>query len=575
MKRTLFGIPAIFRMIILCLVLPGIFSNPAFAGRKNKTPSAVPGEFVVRLKSEPNSKTLNTFEDVAMRLQRIAGLKTKVLVRHFKTSDRFAVIVAKDLKSAQSILASDDRIAYAEPNYLYHLYLNATATVPAAAVPVNDAKIGQLWGLRNFGQVDAAGQLGHVGSDINVVPAWSEGVTGSKNVKVAIIDTGVDYTHPDLQDNILKNGGEIAGDGIDNDNNGFVDDVYGWNFSENVANGLDDHNHGTHCAGTIGGVGNNGMGVVGVNWNVSILPVKFLSAQGSGSLDAAVQSIQYATQAGVNIMSNSWGGGPYSQALYDAIQEAGQKGILFVAAAGNESNDNDANASYPASYQLDNVLSVAATDNRDQIANFSNYGRTKVHVAAPGVKILSTVRNNDYAVFSGTSMATPHVSGIAALMLSANPSLTYAQIKDTLIQSSDKIRGLAKKVVARGRVNVYNALHGIYPVDSTPAENLWQDQSYSAETPHPYVESKTYQFDFNIPKAKYVRVVFETIDTEANYDKISIKDANGNEVESLSGSYTTGYTSDYIDGGKGSITLKSDASMNKNGFKVKKLQVIF
>ncbi len=562
---------ALMKMIALGLLFSCEFGLVAEAKTRSlASMKSVPGEFVVRLKNSPNAKTFNTFEEVALRLQKISGIKSSVQVRHFQTSDLFAVIVAKDLKSAQELLSSDERVAYAEPNFLYHIVGDATN-----AAPTNDQKLSQLWGMKNIGQADAAGQLGKAGSDIHVTPVWAEGVTGSKNVKVAIIDTGVDYTHPDLQDNILRNVAEIDGDGIDNDNNGFIDDVYGWNFSENKANGMDDHNHGTHCAGTIGGIGNNGIGVVGVNWNVSILPVKFLSAQGSGSLDAAVQSIQYATQAGVDIMSNSWGGGPYSQALYDAIEEAGKKGILFVAAAGNESNDNDANASYPASYALDNVISVAATDNRDQIGSFSNFGRTKVHVAAPGVKILSTVRNNDYAVYSGTSMATPHVSGIAALMLSANPSLTDIQIKNTLIQTSDKIRGLAKKVVARGRVNVYNALHGIVPVDNTPAENLWQDYSYSAETPHPYVENKTYQFDINIPQAKYIRVIFETIDTEANYDKISIKDGGGNDVENLSGSYPSGYTSDYIEGSRGSITLKTDASMNKFGFKVKKLQVIF
>jgi thermitase len=565
MKPSRFPTPLRSLIIILaCFSLSSVSSVPAFAQ------NAVPGEFVVKLKSSPNAKTLNTFEDIAQRLQRVSGLKNPVLIRHFKTSDQFAVIQAKGLKSALSILQADDRVAYAEPNYLYHAIGFRSDSVPA-----NDSKFSQLWGLQNNGQSDAAGQPGKAGSDIHVVPVWNEGITGSKNVKVAVIDTGVDYLHPDLQANILKNEGEVPADGIDNDGNGFVDDVYGWNFNQNIANGMDDHNHGTHCAGTIGGVGNNGFGVVGVNWNVSILPVKFLSAQGSGSLDAAMQSIQYATKMGVDIMSNSWGGGPYSQALFDVIEESKRQGILFVAAAGNESNDNDASPSYPASYQIDNVLSVAATDNRDQIASFSNYGRTKVHVAAPGVKILSTVTGNDYQVFSGTSMATPHVSGIAALMKAANPSYTYQQIKQTLIDTSDKVRGLSRKVVARGRVNVYNAIHGIVPVDQAPAENQWRDHGYTAESPHPYAENKSYVFSFDVPNAKYVRVVFDFIDTEAGYDKILIKDAQGEEVENLSGTYASGYTSDYVTGAKGTITLKTDSSMNKRGFKVAKLQVIY
>lgn len=274
-------------------------------------------------------------------------------------------------------------------------------------------------------------------------------------------------------------------------------------------------------------------------------------------------------------MSNSWGGGPYTQSLFDVIKLASDKGILFIAAAGNDGNDNDANASYPASYQLDNIISVAATDNRDQLASFSNYGRTKVHVAAPGVKILSTVKGNDYALMSGTSMATPHVSGIAALLLSTNPSYTVAQVKDILIRSSDKVRGLSRKVVARGRVNVYNAIHGIEPADNTPDENLWKDFAFSAETPHPYVENKTYSYDVNVPNAKFVRIVFEMIDTEANYDKISVKDGNGDEIENLSGSYATGYVTDYAVGSKATVALKSDSSLNKNGFKIKKIQVIY
>jgi thermitase len=560
----------LLRTIILTLTMPSGWILPAYAKETHRQYSSVPGEFVVKIKHTPDAKSLNTFEEIARRLKQVSGLKSDVQVRHFKTSDRFAVIQAPGLKSARELLQSDDRVEYAEPNYLYH-----AIGFKADAAPANDSKFSQLWGLQNVGQVDAAGQPGKSGSDIHVVPVWNEGITGSKRVKVAVIDTGIEYTHPDLQANIMKNEAEIAADGIDNDNNGFIDDVYGWNFNQNIANGMDDHNHGTHCAGTIGGVGNNGFGVVGVNWNVSILPVKFLSAQGSGSLDAAMQSIQYATLMGVDIMSNSWGGGPYSQALFDVIEESKRQGILFVAAAGNESNDNDASASYPASYAIDNVLAVAATDNRDQIANFSNYGRTKVHVAAPGVKILSTVRNSDYAVYSGTSMATPHVSGIAALMKAANPSYTYQQIKQTLIDTSDKVRSLSRKVVARGRVNVYNAIHGIVPVDQSPTESQWKDHAWTAESPHPYVENKTYTFNFDVPNAKYVRVVFEYIETEAGYDKILIKDSNNEEIENLSGTYAAGYTSDYISGSKGTITLKTDSSMNKKGFKVAKLQVIY
>lgn len=526
---------------------------PSYAAKNAKQvyPS-VPGELVVKLSSEPNQKSGVTFERVAQDLRQSLGLKSIVKVRHLKTTERFAVMKmsASDLKSARAALSKDSRVAYAEPNYLYHII----GVREGGEVTPNDDQFAALWGMKNTGQTDSAGQVGTAGSDIHVTPVWGEGITGNKNVKVAIIDTGVDYTHPDLAEN--------------------VDASLGYNFVDNKPDAKDDHDHGSHCAGTIGGVGNNGFGVAGVNWNVTIVPIKFLSADGSGSLDAAIQAIQWATKQNVNIMSNSWGGGPYTQAMYDVIAEARDHGIAFIAAAGNESNNNDGSPSYPASYDLSNVISVAATDNRDQIASFSNYGRTKVHVAAPGVKILSTVRDGKYAVFSGTSMATPHVSGIAALMLSADPSLTFEQIKDRLIRSSDKVRALSRKVVAKGRVNVYNAIHGVYPADQTPDESRWQDYAYTVESPHPYESSKTYSYSAEVPNAKYVRVVFETIDTESGYDVISVAGQDGQAVESLSGSLSN-YVSDYVEGGKVSITFTTDNSVNKTGFKVAKLQAIY
>jgi thermitase len=529
-------------------------SLPSYAATtaQDKIFPSVPGELVVKLSAEPNQKNGFTFEKVARDLQGSLGLKSTIRVRHLLTTERFAVLKMSEasLKAASAVLASDSRVAYAEPNYLYHL----VGVNDANEVTPNDEQYGALWGLKNTGQTDAAGQIGIAGSDIHVAPIWAEGITGSKKVTVAVIDTGIDYNHSDLKDN--------------------VDATRGYNFADNTPDAKDDHNHGSHCAGTIGGLANNGIGVVGVNWNVTIIPVKFLNSAGSGTLDAAVQSIQWATKQKVNIMSNSWGGGPYTQALYDVIAEARDQGIAFIAAAGNEASNNDGQASYPANYELPNIISVAATDNRDQLASFSNYGRNTVHVAAPGVKILSTAKDGGYAVFSGTSMATPHVAGIAALMLSANPSLTYAQIKDILIRSSDKVRGLSRKVVAKGRVNAYNAIHEIFPADNSPAESAWQDVEYSVESPHPYENSKTYNYAFAVPNARYVRVVFDSIDTESGYDVVSVKNAQDQDVENLSGTLNH-YASDYIEGASGSIVFKTDNSVNKTGFKVAKLQAIF
>jgi len=528
---------------LLCLCLG--WSLPSYAAKEAPPiyPS-VPGQLVVKLAAEPDLKAGITFERVARDLQTSLGIKSLIKVRHFLTSDRFAVLKLDDseLKSARAALARDSRVAYAEPNYLYHIVGSP-----------NDDQFSSLWGMRNVGQNDAAGQSGFKGSDIDVSPLWNEGVTGSKSVKVAIIDTGIDDTHPDLAAN--------------------VDASLGYNFVSNTPEAKDDHGHGTHCAGTIGAIGNNGLGVAGVNWSVTLIPVKFLNAQGGGTLDAAVQAIQWATKQGVNIMSNSWGGGPYTQALYDAIAEARDHGITFIAAAGNDSSDNDATPSYPASYDLPNVISVAATDNRDELAYFSNYGSTSVDVAAPGVQILSTAPGGKYAVMSGTSMATPHVSGIAALMLSANPSLTYEQIKDVLIRSSDPVESLSKMVVSKGRVNAYNAIHGIFPPNPAPDESLWKDYDYTLESPHPYEGSKTYNYSVNVSKAKYVRIVFDSIDTEKGYDVMTIRDGKGRLVERLSGALSN-YVSGYIAGGKASILFTTDDSVNKTGFKVAKLQVI-
>ncbi len=523
-------------------------SSQTLAAPQGAYPSKL-GEWVVRLKPQASMKSDEAFQGVADRLSSLLGLKNAVHYHRFLTSSDFATfkLPANAPRNVVASLKQDAAVAYAEPNYIYHIVGNSNPDP-------NDAQFSGLWGMKNTGQADAAGQIGNPGSDIHVSPVWSEGVTGNKSVRVAVIDTGVDYNHPDLKAN--------------------VDAASGFNFVSNTSDALDDHNHGSHCSGTIGGVGNNGVGVVGVNWNVTIIPIKFLDAQGSGSLDGAVQSIQHATKLGVNIMSNSWGGGPFTQSLYDAINDAKKKGILFVAAAGNDANENDAKPSYPASYDLDNIISVAATDNQDKLASFSNYGRKSVHVAAPGVKILSTFKNGAYGVMSGTSMATPHVAGISALLLSANPSLSYAQVKDLLIRSSDKVRALSRKVASGGRVNVYNAIHGIFPVENAPNDSAWKDVSVSIESAHPYENGKTVNYPIKVPGAKFIRVIFDQIDTEAGYDTVEVSQVDGSPVESVSGAKSQ-YTSDYITGDQGQVSIRADGSVNRWGFKVSKVQAIY
>jgi subtilisin-like proprotein convertase family protein len=268
------------------------------------------------------------------------------------------------------------------------------------------------------------------------------------------------------------NPGEIAGNNTDDDGNGFVDDIYGYNFVANNGNPMDDFGHGTHVAGTIGAVTDNGIGVAGIAWNVKIMAVKFLDANGGGSLEDAIRAINYASMNGASISNNSWGGGGFDSALRDAIAAAATRDHLFIAAAGNDSNNNDAWPAYPATYDLDNVISVAATDNNDQLAWFSNYGATTVDLGAPGVNILSTVtlsgqlgNPSGYATLSGTSMATPHVSGVAALIRGFHPEWTFQQVKDQILNFVDPVPALASTTLTGGRLNAAAALTGVPPPD--------------------------------------------------------------------------------------------------------------
>ena len=345
-----------------------------------------------------------------------------------------------------SLTAYDTVIEYAEPNYI--LTLNRTP---------NDPMFNQLWGLHNTGQSG-----GKSDADIDAPETWDNNTDSS--IVVGIIDTGIDYNHEDLAANIWVNSNEIAGNGIDDDNNGYIDDIHGINAITKTGDPMDDQAHGTHVAGTIGAVGNNGIGITGVNWNVKMMGLKFLDQNGSGSSSDAITALEYAimmkTEHNVNIKltSNSWGGGGYSQAMYDAIQASEQAGMLFIAAAGNESSDNDSSPNYPSNYELQSVIAVAATDRNDNLSSFSCFGANSVDLAAPGSEIVSTIPGNQYASYSGTSMATPHVAGAAALLWAAYPNDSYADIKAKLMGTVDKLDSLSGKMVTGGRLNINNAV---------------------------------------------------------------------------------------------------------------------
>jgi subtilisin family serine protease len=384
------------------------------------------------------------------------------------------------VKEAIARLEQHPAVEFAEPNWVYQHQ--------AAA---NDPYVtgGQLWGV--YG--DATSPANAFGSQ--AMKAWAADVTGTNAVYVGVIDSGVQWQHPDLVANAWSNRFEIPNDGVDNDRNGFVDDTRGWNFlSDNnqVYTGTSD-DHGTHVAGTLAASGGNGQGIAGVNWNVTFIPVKFLGPNG-GYLSDAIESIDYLVglkkRHGLNIVAinNSWGGGGYSRALHDAILRAAKAEILFVVAAGNGDSsgigiNNDITAQYLSNYDTlkgtssetaasyNAVISVAAIDRNGALAGFSNYGSKTVHLGAPGVGIWSTVPVNGYAQYQGTSMAAPHVTGGLALYASTHPGESANQIRAAILNAVTPTTSLSGKTVTGGRLNLGTVVLSPLPAQTSPVTN--------------------------------------------------------------------------------------------------------
>ena len=403
------------------------------SGGQNR-PQFVPDELIIKFR---DGVTLD-------RVTSILGDIQASTIRRFRLNPIYHVRLPEGSRArVEKALSALTEVAYVERNHLRY-----TDLVP------NDPMAGNLWGLNNTGQTG-----GTPDADIDAPEAWDI-TTGDSNLVVAIIDSGLDMDHEDIAANLWTNPGEIPGNGIDDDGNGYVDDVHGWDFTGNDNNPDDDvpacGGHGTHTAGTVGAVGDNGTGVTGVNWNVKLMPLK--AARGVLGIfcslpdSATIAAIEYAAANGAMVSNNSYGGGSYSQAQMDTIRASRR---LFVAAAGNENNNNDANPSYPASYPLNNIISVLATDHNDARASFSNYGATSVDLGAPGVNILSTLPGDQYDAYDGTSMASPLVAGVAGLLLADDPSLTPNELRWKLLNSTDNV-GLP--VATGGRVNVHAAL---------------------------------------------------------------------------------------------------------------------
>ena len=378
----------------------------------------------------------------------------------------------QSVSSAIDELEARPEVLYAEPNYV----------VTAARVP-NDPGFARTWGLHSSNDVD-----------IDAPEAWAV-TTGSSDVTVAIVDTGVDYNHPDLAPNVWRNPGESGSgketNGIDDDRNGLVDDHRGWDFADGDRDPIDVHGHGTHVAGTVGARGNDGIGVSGVNWDVQLMPLRVLGANGSGSTADVASAIRYAAANGASVVNASLGGPDYSRMVADAI--AASPGVLVVAAAGNDGTNNDTTASYPCNLSSANVVCVAAHTSGDALADFSNYGATSVDLGAPGSMIYSTVLNGAYGWYSGTSMATPHVAGAAALLWSAMPAASVGSVRSALLQGVDGSSAMTGRVATGGRLNVHTALR-LLQGDPTTAEPAPEPDPIAEapaliESPAPVLES--------------------------------------------------------------------------------------
>jgi subtilisin family serine protease len=389
---------------------------------------SVPGQLIVRFKDGLSKSLIDS-------VNQVVGTNANLVT----PADPQLYVVnlpqGMDNAAGMSIYSKLSDVLYVEPNFLYE----------QVAVP-NDPLYPQLWGLRKISGPDA----------------WDI-TTGDPSIVIADTDTGADYNHEDLSDNVWVNQGEICNNGIDDDNNGYIDDCIGWNFFNNNNDPIDvtslGGGHGSNTAGIMGAVGNNGIGVTGVMWNAQIMLLKM--GNGTFPSTAVVPAIDYAWYNGARIINASWGSRGYSQSIFDAIQRANDAGVLFVAAAGNNGTNNDVIPFYPANFNIPNIISVANTTQFDLLRTGSvpsNWGPNTVHLAAPGTDILSTYPGNRYVAYVGTSQAAPHVAATAGLILSINPFLGPPDVKNIILSSVDPIPSLADKVITGGRLNASAAL---------------------------------------------------------------------------------------------------------------------
>lgn len=470
MNRNNFWIHlALATSLIAVAAIVGQFSRFAISESENKAGSFKnKAAAVTRSRQEREPEVLVKFRSNVplVEIQKIAARLDDRIEDEIESVPGLTAIDDLDGRTPEQVAEEyrwlGEAVEYAEPNYQIVLDPETNDQSPPILAGEDkkdnlpdDPLFGVQWALRNIGQNN-----GKEKADLDALKAW-EKTKGKSDVVVAVLDTGVDYSHQDLASNIWTRPDSIPA--YKDNELGTVADEHGFNAVDNAGDPMDENGHGTHCAGIIGAEGDNNEGIAGINWNVQIMPLKFLGRGGFGTTKDAIEAINYAIErkkSGVNIrvISASWGSTAYSRALEDTIRKAGEEGILFVAAAGNAATDNDKTPHYPSSYKLPNVISVAALDRFDNLASFSNYGVKSVHVAAPGKEIMSTWLKGDYREASGTSMATPYVSGVAALVLSVDQNLSVDKLRDKILKSVDKLDGLNGKIETGGRLNAAKAV---------------------------------------------------------------------------------------------------------------------
>ena len=464
------------------------------------------------------------------------------LIRVLGKSGRYALFQGPNFSEMWGELPSD--ILSVQPNYAYSTFETL------------DPEFSQSWAFKN----------------LLAESAW-EYSTGSKQVRVAILDSGIDKAHGDLQKNCFQNPLEISENGIDDESNQWVDDGWGWNFIDHNNQPQDDNGHGSFCAGIIGADWENEQGSRGINRSVTLIPVKILDFLGQGSTASAIEGIEYAVSQRAHIINMSWGGNRFDPLLYQKIREASQKGVLFVAAAGNSSKDNDdlGNAIYPASFDLPGMISVAAYDQKGERALFSNHGKNTVHLGAPGVDIFG-IRLGGFTFKSGTSYAAPHVSGVAALLKAFSPHLDSLQLKERILKTVTPGHPYEKNYTQTGGVlNARNALLNTIPVQPLHPVK-WRKIPFLWSTPHPYAPDKFYQITVKEPGAGFIRIHFKNFEIEEDFEEVPLLDKNRKKIFSYKGKQES-FSSAFAMGDEISLEFRSDYNRQFYGLDIDYIEV--